>query len=115
MVKRTLEELKPYPAAGHFNMTAMRVAGKEETGNKKFWIGRSVFLPGGGAEWGYEDSPTEKSYYVLEGEMTVKSKTETFVVKAGECITILPFEGREMKNNANVACTLLVIIDYPQA
>ena len=49
MVKRTVEELKSYEAAGHFNMVAMRIHGKEETGAEKFWVGLSTLLPGGGA------------------------------------------------------------------
>ena len=49
MVKRTVADLKPYNAPGHFNMVAMRIHGKEETGAEKFWIGVSTFLPGGGA------------------------------------------------------------------
>ena len=116
MIKRTLDELEAYAAPGHFGMTAMRIAGKAETGNQKFWVGLSNFLPGGGAEWGYEDSPTEKVYYILEGEMTVytkKDKSEKIVVGPGEAITILPFEGREMVNEKNTVCKLLVIIDYP--
>ena len=32
MVKRTVADLKPYDAAGHFKMVAMRIHGKEETG-----------------------------------------------------------------------------------
>ena len=49
MVKRTVADLKPYDAAGHFKMVAMRIHGKEETGAQKFWIGVSTFLPRGGA------------------------------------------------------------------
>ena len=30
MIKRTLSELKPYDAPGHYNMVAMRVHGKEQ-------------------------------------------------------------------------------------
>ena len=67
MIKRAVEDLKPYSAPGHFSMTAMRVHGKEETGAEKFWVGVSTFLPGGGAEWAYEDNPLEKVYYILEG------------------------------------------------
>ena len=51
MIKRTVSELKPYDAPGHYNMVAMRIHGKDETGAEKFWIGKSIFLPGGGAEW----------------------------------------------------------------
>jgi hypothetical protein len=44
MVKRTLEELKPYDAPGHYRMAAMRIHGKEETGAEKFWVGLSTLL-----------------------------------------------------------------------
>lgn len=92
-------------------MKAMRIHGKEETGTSKFWMGMSHFLRWQ-ADWAYEDSPTEKVYYVLEGEITVKSKTETFVLKKGDSIAILPFEGREMINNTNNVATVLVIVTY---
>jgi hypothetical protein len=59
MKKVSLSQVKAYPAPGHFNMTAMRLQGKDETGAQKFWMGLSYFLPGGGAEWAFEDSPTE--------------------------------------------------------
>lgn len=74
MKKFSLADAKPYAAAKHFNMTAMRLQGKEETGIKSFWVGISYFLPGGGAEWAYEDNPCEKVYIVLDGEITVKNK-----------------------------------------
>ena len=50
MKKVEIKDVKPYDAAGHFNMTAMRLSGKEETGAQKFWMGLSHFLPGGGAD-----------------------------------------------------------------
>ena len=45
MIKRTLNELKSYEAPGHFNMTAMRIHGKEETGAQKFWIEYPLSCP----------------------------------------------------------------------
>lgn len=116
MIKRTLDELKAYEAPGHFNMTAMRIHGKEETGAQKFWIGRSTFLPGGGADWAYEDNPLEKVYYVLEGEMTVTDKDgEKYVIHANESISFPPNEGRGLMNETNEPATMLVIINYPDA
>jgi quercetin dioxygenase-like cupin family protein len=115
MVKRTLEELKTYEAPGHFGMTAMRIHGKEETGAEKFWVGLSTFLPGGGAEYAYEDNPLEKFYYVLEGEMTVTDKEDNrYVIHAGESISFKPFEGRYLKNEANRPAVMLVVINYPE-
>lgn len=114
MTKRTVAELEAYSAPGHFSMTAMRIHGKEETGAQKFWMGVSTFLPGGGAEWGYEDNPFEKVYYVLEGEMTVTDKDgNKYVMRKDESITILPCEGRALINESNLPARMLVIMDYP--
>ena len=116
MVKRTMEELKTYEAAGHFGMTATRVHGREETGADKFWVGLSTFLPGGGAEWAYEDNPLEKVYYVLEGEMTVTDKDgKEYVVHKDESISFPPNEGRGLINKSNLPARMLVIINYPDS
>ena len=110
MKKISLDEVKSYSAPGHFSMVAMRLSGKEETGAEKFWVGLSHFLPGGGAEYAYEDSPTEKFYIVLDGEITIKSKTEEFTIGRMEGIYIAPYEGREIMNKTNMPVTMLVVI-----
>lgn len=110
MKKIRLEQVKPYEAAKHFNMTALRLHGKEETGSQKFWVGLSHFLPGGGAE--YSESPTEKVYFVLEGEVTVKTKDEEAVLGPWDSVYIAPDEGREILNKTNKPATMLVIINY---
>lgn len=114
MVKRTVEELKTYEAAGHHGCAAMRIHGREETGAQQFWIGVSTFLPGGGADWAYEDNPLEKVYYVLEGEMTVTDKDgRKYVLKKDQSISFAPNEGRGLKNESNLPARMLVIINYP--
>jgi len=112
MKKIELKDVKPYQAPKHFNMASLKLHGTEETGATKFWMGMSHFLPGGGADYAYEDSPTEKIYFVLDGEITVKSKTETFVLKKNDSIFIGPNEGREMINETNEVATVLVVINY---
>ena len=114
MKKVRLEDVKAYEAPGHFGMTAMRLIGKEETGTTKYWMGLSHFLPGGGTEWDYEDNPFEKVYLVLEGEVTVKSKTEEFVLRKYDALYIGPNEGRELKNNTNMPASMLVVMNYPE-
>jgi len=111
--KIEIKDVKAYQAPKHFAMTAMRLHGKEESDSQKFWMGLSHFLPGGGAE--YDESPTEKVYFVLEGEVTVKSKTETIVLKAWDSIHIGPGEGREIINATNMPASMLVVINYPEA
>ena len=112
MKKVSLANVKPYEAPGHSKMVAMRLSGKEETGAQKFWVGLSHFLPGGGAEYAYEDSPTEKFYFVLDGEITVKTKKEEFTLGPMEGIYIAPNEGREIINQTNKPVSMLVIINY---
>jgi mannose-6-phosphate isomerase-like protein (cupin superfamily) len=112
MKKVSLNQVKPYEAAGHFKMTAMRLQGKEETGTQKFWMGLSYFLPGGGAGWAYEDSPTEKVYFVLDGELTVKSKTEEITLGPMDSLFLAPNEGREIINKTNKPVTMLVVVSY---
>jgi len=109
--KVELKDVKPYQVAKHFDMTALRLHGKDETGSSKFWMGLSHFLPGGGAE--LDSSPTDKIYFVLEGEVTVRSKEETHVLKAWDSIFIGPNEEREIINDTNKPASMLVVINYP--
>jgi quercetin dioxygenase-like cupin family protein len=113
MKKVELKDAKSYEAAKHFKMTALRLHGKAETGTQSFWMGLSHFLPGGGAE--YSESPTEKIYFVLKGEVTVKSKTEEVVLRPWDSIYIGPDEGREIINHTNRPASMLVVINYPVA
>jgi glyoxylate utilization-related uncharacterized protein len=112
MKKVDFNKVMPYVAPKHFGCSTLKLHGTEETGATKFWMGVSHFLPGGGAEYAYVDSPTEKIYFVLEGEMVVKSDTETFVLKKNESIFIGPHEGRSMINETNMPATVLVVINY---
>jgi glyoxylate utilization-related uncharacterized protein len=112
MKKVRFDEVKPYAAPGHFGMVAMKLSGKEETGAEKFWVGLSHFLPGGGAEYAYEDSPTEKVYFVLEGEITVKTDREEITLGPWDSVYIAPNEGREIINRTNKPVSMLVVISY---
>jgi len=111
MKKVQLEHVKPYQASKHFNMTALRLHGKEETGAQRFWMGLSHFLPQGGAE--YDASPLEKIYFVLTGELTIRTKAEEIVLKPWDSVYIGPNEGREIINNGNKPASMLVVINYP--
>ena len=111
MKKTEIKDVKPYDAAGHFNMTAMRLHGKEESGAQKFWMGLSHFLPGGGAEMGA--TPTEKIYYVLEGEVTIVTPDGEIALKKSDSIFIGPGEQRAIINKTNMPASMLVVINYP--
>jgi mannose-6-phosphate isomerase-like protein (cupin superfamily) len=110
MKKISLKDVKPYAAPGHFNMTALRLQGKEESGAKKFWMGLSHFLPQGGAE--FSATPNEKIYFVLEGEVTVKTEKEEVVLGPYDSLYIGENEGRSIVNNTNKPASMLVVINY---
>jgi glyoxylate utilization-related uncharacterized protein len=74
----------------------------------------SHFLPGGGAEWAYEDNPLEKIYFVLEGEVTVKTKTDEYVLRKYDSLFLGPNEGREVINKTNMPASMLVVVNYPE-
>jgi quercetin dioxygenase-like cupin family protein len=112
MKKVEIKDVKTYEAAGHFGMTAMRLHGKEETGAQKFWMGLSHFLPGGGAEMGA--TPTEKIYFVLEGEVTVTTPdNKEITLRKNDSIFIGPGEQRAIINKTNMPASMLVVINYP--
>jgi len=110
MKKASLAQVKPYEAPGHFKMIALRLSGKEETGAEKFWVGMSHFLPGGGAEFGA--TPAEKYYFVLDGEITVKTEKEEITLGPWDSVYIGPNEGREIINKTNKPVSMLVVINY---
>ncbi len=114
MKKVSLSQVKPYSAPKHFNCSTLRLQGKDETGITKFWVGLSYFLPAGGAEWAYEDNPNEKVYIVLDGEVTVKTKTDEVTLGPMDSLYLPPNEGREVMNKTNKTATMLVVVNYPQ-
>ena len=111
MKKVEIKDVKPYSAAGHFDMTAMRLHGKEETGATKFWMGLSHFLPGGGAEM--SATATDKVYFVLEGEVTIVTPDSEITLTRWDSIFIGPGEQRAIVNKTNMPASMLVVINYP--
>ena len=111
MKKICIEDLKPYEAPKHFKMTAMRLIGKEETDTQKYWIGLSHFLPGGGADM--DAAPLERTYIVLDGEITVRNKNEEHLLGPLDTLFMAPGEEREVINETNMPVSMLVVYNYP--
>ena len=95
----------------HFNVVSGKFQGEAETGLKSFWMGMSHYLPGGGVEYSGSDSAEEKVYFILEGELTVKTETEEFVLGPRDSLYIGPNEGRSIINATNKPATMLVIVN----
>ncbi len=110
MKKVSLAQVKPYEAPGHFKVSTLRLSGKEETGAGKFWVGMSYFLPGGGSEFGA--TPAEKYYFVLDGQITVKTEKEEITLGPWDSVYIGANEGRSILNKTNKPVSMLVVVNY---
>ena len=111
-VKR-FADAKPYDAANHRGVVGLRLQGFEPEGPKNQWVGLSQFLPGGGA--GPDSSPTEKVYVVLSGHMTVWADGQEVTLNAMDSVTILGNTERKILNQSNEPCSMLVIVQTPEA
>jgi len=110
MKKVELRDAKPYAPPKHFNMTALRLHGKEETGTQQFWMGLSHFLPNGGAEM--DATPAENSICARgrghsrrSGQADIRPESLGFSVRRAN-------EARAIINNTNMPASMLVIITY---
>ncbi len=115
MKKVEVRDAAAYNAPGHFDMRAIRLHSKEESGCEHFTLGMSHFLPGGGTE--YVEPPVELIYFILEGEMTVSDKDgkEICVLKKHDSMHFAVGEGKSIMNKQNYPATMLVIASMPPA
>ena len=106
-----IDEAKPYEAARHVDVSALRLQGFEASETENFWCGLSHYLPGGKAEW--SAAPLERVYIVLDGEITVTTATGDAVLGALDSCHIAPGEERSVENRANSVATMLVVMPNP--
>jgi mannose-6-phosphate isomerase-like protein (cupin superfamily) len=56
----------------------------------------------------------EKVYFILEGELTVKSETEEFVLRTWDSLYIGPGESRSIINHTNKPATMIIVVNTLQ-
>lgn len=106
-------EYPTYQAPGHFNMTALRVQHRDTTGTKSFWVGLSVFQPGGGVELSRND--TEKVYFLVSGRLTITSGDgKEYILEPFDSLHLEPGDQRAILNKSNIPAFMLVISAYPE-
>ncbi|WOJ97733.1 cupin domain-containing protein [Congregibacter brevis] len=107
------EDAPRYDAPGHFDMRGLRLQGFDVSSATFAWTGLSRFLPGGGAEM--DESPLEKIYVVLEGQITITlGSGESQVLKRFDSCFIPGGEARAIGNASNEMATMLVVMPYPE-
>lgn len=104
-----------YQAPNHWDMTCLRLQGREAGPAEQLWLGMSVIAPGG--RTGLDASPMEKHYVVLEGELTLTSQIDgtepqhTVLQRFDSC-RIAPGEKRQIVNHTQHTARLLIAMPF---
>lgn len=101
------EEAYEYHPKGHFGVRCTRLVDAGEAEGQLI-VGVSHFEPGGGTEFGA--SAKESLYYILKGEMTVRTEAEETVLHEGDVIHVGAGTPKCVKNTGNCVCDMLVCL-----
>ncbi len=104
-------EAVAYQPPGHYDMRATRLHNSTDVNEGRITVGLSHFLPGGGCEFG--SNSLETVYYIIEGEMELKTETEKTVLHAGDTFHCGPGTKKSIRNNGPVSCQMLVVLTAP--
>src|SRR5687768_4249851 len=90
-----------YTAPNHFDMTCLRLQGREAGPAEQLWLGLSVIAPGG--RTALDPSPMEKHYVVLEGDLTLIGELggvqQQALLKPLDSCRFAPGEKRQLINH----------------
>ncbi len=103
-----------YQAPNHFEMTCLRLQGKEAGPAEQLWLGLSVIEPGG--RTGLDPSPMEKHYVVLDGELTLTSEhngvQQQAVLRRHDSARFAPGEKRQIVNHTDQVARILIAMPF---
>ncbi len=103
----------PYSPPLHDGVDCKRLQGHEAGPTQRFWVGHSVYHPGGTAS----TSPTmeETIYTVLDGEIVVTSEGVEETLRALDSVHFAKGVTRSVENRSSRDASILVTIAIPQA
>ena len=106
-----------YVAGGHNECVPTRLhdvdgAGPNDIEGGKMIMGITYFVPGGGTDFG--SNPLESIYYILNGEMTLKTETEETVLHAGDSFRCVGGVAKSVTNTSQEVVQMLVCLLPPQ-
>ena len=106
-----------YTAPGHNECVPTRLfdpaGGPNGVDDTKMICGITYFVPGGGCDYGA--NPLESIYYILEGQMTLKTEDGETVLNAGDCFKCAGGCKKSVTNNGTTVTKMLVCLLPPQA
>ena len=106
-----------YSAAGHYECVPTRLhdidgAGANDIEGGKIITGITYFVPGGSTE--FTSNPMESIYYILTGEMTLKTEDGETVLHAGDSFHCVGGVNKSVRNTGTEVCQMLVVLQPPQ-
>jgi carbonic anhydrase/acetyltransferase-like protein (isoleucine patch superfamily)/quercetin dioxygenase-like cupin family protein len=102
-----------YRPPNHFDMTCLRLQGHEAGPSDALWMGLSQLLPGGCT--GFDASPVEKHYVVLDGAVTIITEQGEATLQAWDSCRLAPGEARRLENRTNRTASILLAMPYAPA
>lgn len=106
------ESAPPYHPPLHRGVECRRLQGHEAGPTECFWVGLSVYEPGGAAE---ESTAAEETIYtVLDGELTLRHGGADYVLRRLDSVHLAKGEVRGLFNAGAEPATLLVAIATPR-
>ena len=110
MIIKRADEAQQYEAAGHVGMVPLKYHPKEESPAMALSLGLSKFHPGGTT--GYDKRPVEMIYFVLEGELTLRTEEGETRMHKYDSVHFMVDEYREMRNVSNEEASMLVFASF---
>ena len=106
-----------YSAAGHYECVPTRLhdidgAGANDIEGGKIIMGITYFVPGGSTE--FTSNPMESIYYILTGEMILKTEDGETVLHAGDSFHCVGGVNKSVRNTGTEVCQMLVVLQPPQ-
>ncbi len=106
------EDAYKYEAPLHYDVLATRLHNPEDVNDGQMVCGLSHFLPGGGCEFG--SNPAESIYYIISGQMTLKTEDEETVLMPGDTFHCGGNTKKSVTNTGTEACQMLVCMVWPK-
>ena len=106
-----------YSAPGHYECVPTRLhdidgAGANDIEGGKLIMGITYFVPGGSTD--FSANPLESIYYILTGEMTLKTEDGETVLHAGDSFHCVGGVTKSVTNTGTEVCQMLVVLQPPQ-
>jgi hypothetical protein len=110
-----IDDAPEYQAPNHFDMTCLRLQGREAGPAIQLWLGMSIIAPGG--HTGLDPSPIEKHYVVIEGELTLVGELpgrpqQRTVLRPLDSCRYAPGEKRQLVNHTDRVAKVLLAMPF---